>query len=590
MQETRYGGADVPQYVAWILAFLTIHVGVEAREGGRDGVQEGSLGGAEKEGFRTVNPMSAEMFAATEDGEGRDTVGEHNILADIKQADLSVAAPLDSPRLVSCRLLLSLSALDSLSWCVGRAMQFESLYIAERIGLSYVSISVILTTVEVMVEFLASACSPLIYQKLQGSSTFTSRNLAEATLKAYWFSCLIAVVIYPAFGVLMWIVFEPSLTFLVALVCIQSFQYAFLNQVGDALREMAQPQWLLTFHGYDMVFPGRAWGFRRPATPDCLALYLQLSFLLIAVFFGAIYTVAEDNDVIRWCATLFIAAINLGIITALLKHKDKLSSHVVDNVTEDDAPLVIWPSKMKRYEIALISLIVLMFAVPEQAENAIVAVLLLELDGFFQTGLLVIGGMVVFLFLVYRIKREPVVAPVHADDPEAASVKNYWVWIAVLVGILATLIGSAIGLYAVLGTVGLLVAIAGFVVLRPLQVQLVAMIDSFLFIYQAQRASNIRFWVNVLGVLVSGPILALNWFAIEGGLDGLGIRVVVFANSSDFDETNPEEQRQAAVVLFLSIFLIGISTIYYALIDPFLCSNSASLKYVIDNVPKDFDT
>lgn len=92
----------------------------------------------------------------------------------------------------------------------------------------------------------------------------------------------------------------------------------------------------------------------------------------------------------------------------------------------------------------------------------------------------------VFVFLLVPIKREPRIAPAEADNPKTASVKNYWTWIAVIVGI--PVAGGTIGLCVIIGTVGLLLSILSFVILRPLQVQLVAMIDSFLFLYQAQRA------------------------------------------------------------------------------------------------------
>ncbi|GBG32428.1 Hypothetical Protein FCC1311_086532 [Hondaea fermentalgiana] len=512
-------------------------------------------------------------------------------------------------RLHSARLVFSLSAIDSLSWIVGKAMQFESLQLAKSLDVSYVKIALLLTTVEVAVEFVASALAPYFYRAVQKSTTFTSRNLTAAALKAYGLSCFVATIVYPIMGILIYVVFEPSIGMLATLIVVQSFQYSLLNQVGDALREMAQPHWLHTVQGLDLVIPGRNWArgvLRRPATADSLAVYLQMSFLVISFIFGAVYTVAEDIAIVRWILVLIVAYFNLFVFLSLYRDLPMLQKYIVDKMTDDGKPLVIWLWEMASPERALVLLMLVVTAVPEQAFNALLAVLVLDLEGFLSTVVVGIAALAVFGFLIVRVRRlhkHPRRVPsfddgaasldeatfddgpglskhvdTHASivrqqtasvakNPESCLRDVFSHWLLAVGGILASLSGGAIGLYLISGTLGIIISMAAFVLVRPFIVQFQTLADRFLFLYDGVRASNIRFWINVATVVVNGPLLALNWWAVSGGLNFVGVDVV---EVDEEGETSPEEQRQAAVTLFLSIVIIGVTMVYFVCIDPIM--------------------
>eukprot|EP00439_Symbiodinium_sp_Y106_P083624 s1580_g23.t2 len=102
-------------------------------------------------------------------------------------------------RIISCRFLLSMFALDSLSWATGKIFQYEALLVAEELGWCYLLISFVTTTAEILVEFIASALTPLIHARVEGMR-ISSRSLACLATKAYAGSNLVGLLVYPALG------------------------------------------------------------------------------------------------------------------------------------------------------------------------------------------------------------------------------------------------------------------------------------------------------------------------------------------------------------------------------------------------------
>jgi len=554
-----------------VLRFLTFHVGVEVPSANADVLFE----------------SSGEYVAEVASREG---VLDSLEILDDEEVPVDPEVPLvqttPEERLHAARFLFSLSAIDALSWVVGKAMQFEALQLAEDIDISYVRIALLLTTVEVAVEFLASSLSPVFYKLLQNAEVFTAKNLSEAALKAYGVSCVTAIIVYPILGSLIYFVFGKSVATLAALIIIHAFQYPFLNQVGDSLREMSQVHWLHTAQGLDLVVPGASWGLRRRASADALAVYLQMSFLLISFIYGAFYTLVRDYDAGRWISVMLVALLNVFLSGVVYKNLSALTSKVVDSIHDQDSDsMVIWPWKLKGFERALITLLIVVIAVPEQAYNSLLAVLILDLEGFLATAAAAIAFGVVFVFLLFRVKALPIVPKTHITDEEVQDTnkRSYANWMLSVGGVLLTLAGGAVGLYLIDGTVGIVISLISFVAVRPFLVQFRTLTDGFLFLYNGQRASNIRLWINVATVLVNGPLLGLNWWAVGGGLDALRLDVV---SEDENGETSPEEQKQAAVTLILSIFIIGLTLAYFVFIDPFLCSAASSLSKAVGRTPK----
>ena len=101
--------------------------------------------------------------------------------------------------------------------------------------------------------------------------------------------------------------------------------YCFLNQLGDASREMAQTQWLAAFEGTDLVLPGFASSFhgniasalslRRPASATALSTHLLILRFLVSGMGGVIYIGLRTRPAAR--LALLLAAAATGALTGL---------------------------------------------------------------------------------------------------------------------------------------------------------------------------------------------------------------------------------------------------------------------------------
>ena len=103
----------------------------------------------------------------------------------------------------SCRFLLSLFVIDSLSWAAFRIVQFEAIRNAtmadsfsdDGFGMSPMVFVSLIVTVESTVEFVASAVTPALYKFATGSRRFEVASLGIFCARAYTLSqaCALAV-------------------------------------------------------------------------------------------------------------------------------------------------------------------------------------------------------------------------------------------------------------------------------------------------------------------------------------------------------------------------------------------------------------
>ncbi|CAE7696863.1 WRAP73 [Symbiodinium sp. CCMP2456] len=220
-------------------------------------------------------------------------------------------------RIISCRFLLSMFALDSLSWATGKIFQYEALLMAEELGWCYLLISFVTTTAEIVVEFIASALTPLIHARVEGRRS--SRSLACLATKAYAGSNLIALVVYPALGAMIHLAGMKDTVMVCILVVVRTLQYSFCNQVGDQALEMSRPYWLRSFRGTWLCLLGRCpglLGLRREASPESVSYYVTLLRFAIMFALGSAYVVVHKNDMLRCWATRWSLAALCLIVNA----------------------------------------------------------------------------------------------------------------------------------------------------------------------------------------------------------------------------------------------------------------------------------
>jgi hypothetical protein len=116
------------------------------------------------------------------------------------------------------------------------------------------------------------------------------------------------------------------------------------------------------------------------------------------------------------------------------------------------------------------------------------------------------------------------------------------VWILIIV-----LSACSLALYCI-PTAGVYVAVVLVLPFVPVQKLLEAMIGEFLFEYPEHRVTDIVFWQNICTVLATGPLLAVNWLAVETYAD--------------------DEARQASILFVVTIAIFITAGVYYQFIDP----------------------
>jgi hypothetical protein len=153
---------------------------------------------------------------------------------------------------------------------------------------------------------------------------------------------------------------------------------------------------------------------------------------------------------------------------------------------------------------------------------------------------------------------EVIPTPARATFSRSASPINTWV--LKTVAMLILLSGTAFTIYFVpksLLTLAALTITPYMCVVNDLRSDF----DSLLMMYKEERRSVVMFWVNVLQVIITGPLLALNVFLIT---------TVNFDNPESDKGDSEEEMRQTAQILVACGAFFVVVAAYFALVDPYL--------------------
>ena len=138
----------------------------------------------------------------------------------------------------------------------------------------------------------------------------SSRTLVKFAVASYMISNVVAVLVYPAWGLLFHVVQLQGFGWLLALAVARLIQYCFLNQLGDAALELSRPHWLATFDGLLLNVPGCCCGLgslARPATSETLALYMTIQRVLLSSVMALLYIGLKDSTNLRWALLLTLA-------------------------------------------------------------------------------------------------------------------------------------------------------------------------------------------------------------------------------------------------------------------------------------------
>ena len=446
-------------------------------------------------------------------------------------------------REVSCRLLLSLYVLDLISWGAGRTMVYEILWFGDASGVSVVRLSLILTTVEVAVEFLGSYCAPRFYQRFGERSRqekvhqFTTRGLASFALFVYTVSNAVGAIVYPAVGAAVHLGGHKSRTWLVILICVWAFQYPFLNQVADQAVEMALPHWLPTFRGVTIRLPGPrlcCGNLTTRVTSDSLALALNFMKFMLAVVLALAYVAARGQTSLRWAMVLSLCVFNAVCGTVLYRDRRLLRGVKDKKVEGEDAGVhgetTRWPCSLAGFEHSLIWFAVLAFGVPDQATNAILSLLTLRLNTLAFLAAVVVSAAIICVYFVRAIKKEAAAIESAMSDQRVAATAMHgaaedaaesdgggsicgvnvteYGWWGLLVWISAAFMGAA-ALILLLGKhpSTFFVAIPFMLPVAVVAQMLKARFESYMFVHPEDSSSDINYWRNVFMVK---PLLTLD--------------------------------------------------------------------------------
>lgn len=120
---------------------------------------------------------------------------------------------------------------------VGKVALLEVVLLADALGYSVVATALALASLEAAIEFGASAIVPPLYRLAFGTWALSARGLMHFAVGAYTVSAGVACVFYPVLGLVTQRAgVQTEATLLVFAVC-HAFQYPFLNQLGDQVRE-----------------------------------------------------------------------------------------------------------------------------------------------------------------------------------------------------------------------------------------------------------------------------------------------------------------------------------------------------------------
>ena len=207
-------------------------------------------------------------------------------------------------QVTACMYLLGLFVFDYMQWGVSKLMRQEVLEVAIELGYSEVRTSLVLSTCDTIMSFLAGLAAPRLAVKflkekypIVTAETLTCQQLAEFSYLAYFFSTITSLVFYSILcGVLMSGILTDAV--LVWFIVAWTIQYPWFNQLGDQTIEMGVPHWDNTFAGTELKSPrwlGCLDLFSVPATPRTLSLFALLIKAMIFGFAVMLYSALNDD-------------------------------------------------------------------------------------------------------------------------------------------------------------------------------------------------------------------------------------------------------------------------------------------------------
>ena len=345
---------------------------------------------------------------------------------DTKQVDL--AMKVIASRFLSCVLIL-----DSIAFLVGKIALFEIIWLGRELGYSVVYLTLVLSSLEAVIEFASSAAMPLFYRLTYGEDKISLHRLTQFAVNAYLTSACAGMVLYCVLGVISEVLeIRTPMVFLLFIIA-QAIQYPMLNQLGDQAVEMALPHWLATFEGMIIAFPGvplasccpagkpreeqrqqqheilsakSAAGSRwhcnilAHANGDSLAYFITLLRFIYAAGFGLLYLAVSERATLRWLILIIFAIFSVCATGTMAKGLSIVKAGIADDPIEESHAPTPWPWQMKGSEISLVVFATIIFTVPQDAVTAAMTVLYASLGS--KVGVLVLAGGILVIYFIAR--------------------------------------------------------------------------------------------------------------------------------------------------------------------------------------------
>jgi hypothetical protein len=441
------------------------------------------------------------------------------------------------PRVLACRFLLSLYTLDTLGWLVAKLMYFQVLYLSEQeYGTEGIILtSLIMTTVEVIIEFMSSSLTPRLFFLFSGDSELRARQLALFALDAYAANAIAGVIVYGIIGASILIGVLDNRAAIAALIIAYNFQYSFLNQCGDQALELSKPHWLKTFDGIKLRFPSKvccaALSTTREATADSLSIFLSLSRLIVASVFAVLFVLLRNNAVLRFSFSISMSMLTVAICLVVRsalrgpQGKPVCDSIINEEVEDQDTSTYPYIWNLPSLDITLVAFYVCSFSLPDQAFNAIISLLILRLSTVVAVVVTVIGVIAVVVYFLYQLrKRNPGASSGWLGDmnggeavveSDSNSESEFTKWLRLLTINACSLTLAALLFIFTTSTILLYFVLPTLVVYTVAKQALSARFVAFIFKFPESRSSAVGYYANVLYVCVSGPLLAINWLLVE---------------------------------------------------------------------------
>lgn len=431
-----------------------------------------------------------------------------------------------------------------------------------------------------------------------GGGALTCRVLARVAYIAYLASALAALVAYGLYGALGHAVpGSDSVAAMWALAAAWVIQYPAINQLGDAAVDMALPHWLRTFEGAALRVPlsGEAPANASSLSVLVLLFRVVLGAAAIAAYIACRNSAAARLALLLTLAALCMAG-GFAALMGAAKAESGVVDHAINNNqdtagapssppeplhsafdVDSDSPgrlrrrpgvRPLW--SLRAFEVQLVAFAVFVINMPAQAQDALAALLAMRLGEREFGAIVAVATVAIVAYFLWRLRRESkrplhllmpvsraagtnskqgdtiaeatgkvsptVPVPSHASLDGASDgdgVGSYTSWLKILWSIVLSLAGAALvallfpggGSY---GTAPLLLAFLG------LHQALKSRFLAYMYHHPEDRVSDVQYWINVCSVILSGPLLCINWALLD--------------DQGGDDQGGDSEARQATVV------------------------------------------